>query len=209
MPCLICSLAASSVLKTRLLSRRNPARWVSSSRKVMVSMPGPLTQSGGRNGQIPAVDAAMVPGQRLQDGNRGEHLADAEDIHHDVRSHGELRRVCGRAGKAGGSNFRLTDERHVADDVSPELAIDAARQPASEMHARGAQALPAEPAGAGVAAGPARPPRRRSQKGTTRPAPPPRARLPRSGLPPRTTPAPAAVSPRHDARTRSGASYFS
>ena len=39
-------------LKARWLLRRNPARWVSSSRKVMVPMPGPLTQSGGRNGQI-------------------------------------------------------------------------------------------------------------------------------------------------------------
>ena len=52
MPCLICSLAALSVSKTRPLSRRNPAWWVSSSRKVMVSTPGPLTQFRGRKGEI-------------------------------------------------------------------------------------------------------------------------------------------------------------
>ena len=52
MPCLICSLAALSVSKTRALLRRNPARWVSSSPKVMVPTPWPLTQSGGRNGEI-------------------------------------------------------------------------------------------------------------------------------------------------------------
>src|SRR6266699_3847507 len=99
MPCLICSLAALSVTKTRPLLRRNPARWVSSSRKVMVLTPGPLTQSGGRNGEI----------------------------HHDIRSHGELRRVFGRASKAGGKDPRLANERNVADDVSLELGIDAVR----------------------------------------------------------------------------------
>ena len=89
----------------------------------------------GQKRPDPAVDAEMVPGQRPQHGNRREHLADAEDIYHDVRSHGELRRVCGRAGKAGRNNYRRADERHVADDASLQLGIDAAGQPA-ERNAR-------------------------------------------------------------------------
>jgi hypothetical protein len=46
--------------------------------------------------------------------------------------------------------YRLTD---VADDVSPELAIDAARQPAERNGALAVQTRSAEPAG-GWAAGP-------------------------------------------------------
>ena len=99
----------------------------------------------GQKRPDPAVDAEMVPGQRLQDGNRREHLADAGDIHHDIRSHGEPRRVRGRAGKAGGNNLRLANERHVADDVSLELAIDAVRQPAE----RNARTGSTDPAGGG------------------------------------------------------------
>ena len=84
----------------------------------------------GQERRDPAVDAEMAPGQRLQDGNRGEHLADAGDIHHDIRSHGELRWVRGGASKAGGKDSRPANERNVAGDVSLELGIDAVRQPA-------------------------------------------------------------------------------
>ena len=61
--CLICSRAASPVSKARVLLRRNPARWVSSSPKVMVPTPGPLTPVRGEERPDPAADAEMVPGQ--------------------------------------------------------------------------------------------------------------------------------------------------
>ena len=114
----------------------------------------------GQERPDPAVDAQMVAGQRLQDGNRGEHLADAEDIHHDVRSHGELRRVCGRAGKAGGNNFRRDRRAPRSRRRFPSAGLSMLRASRlSEMHARGVQALSAEPADADgeAAAGPPAP----------------------------------------------------
>jgi len=92
--------------------------------------------------------------------------------------------------------YRLTDERDVADDASPELAIDAARQPA-RRNARTGSTDPIgrtrrrrRPGGRPPRgrAPPPRPARRRSHKGTTQPAPLPLAQLPRSGWPPRTFP---------------------
>jgi len=83
----------------------------------------------------PAVDAQVVAGQRLQHGNRGEHLADAGDVHHAIGPHGEFGRVSGRAGQAGGNHVRPAAERDVSDGGSPQLGIDAVRQPA-ERNAR-------------------------------------------------------------------------
>ena len=42
----------------------------------MVSTPGPLTQSGGRNGQIRLPVLRWCRASDFQNGNRGEHLAD-------------------------------------------------------------------------------------------------------------------------------------
>ena len=111
----------------------------------------------GQERPDPAAGAEMVAGQRLQDGNRGEHLADAEDIHHDVRSHGELRRVRGRAGKAGGNNVDgpMSATYPTTCPFSWLSMLCASRL--SEMHPLGVQGLPAEPAAGRVAAGPPAP----------------------------------------------------